>query len=131
MAVLDSAATRHILLREHADAPGPRQLREHRRSATDVEERVRCRCRPSSQSLTPSQAVLIADGVAKLVVVENGALVWSGKLCASNVDCAAITVDSDEVRPPAHPVVTHPPRGAPTCTPRGPAPPPRPSRDLP
>uniref|UniRef100_A0A7S0E4Z8 EF-hand domain-containing protein n=1 Tax=Phaeocystis antarctica TaxID=33657 RepID=A0A7S0E4Z8_9EUKA len=44
----------------------------------------------------PNQAVLIADGVAKLVVVENGALVWSGKLCASNVDCAAITVDSDE-----------------------------------
>jgi len=46
----------------------------------------------------PNQAVLIADGVAKLVVVENGALVWSRKLCASNVDCAAITVDSDEAQ---------------------------------
>jgi len=44
----------------------------------------------------PNQAVLIADGVAKLVVVEDGALAWSGKLCASNIDCAAIAVDSDE-----------------------------------
>ena len=56
----------------------------------------------------PSQAVLIADGVAKLVVVEDGALVWSGKLCASNVDCAAITVDSDEARPASLSVVPHP-----------------------
>lgn len=46
----------------------------------------------------PNQAVLIADGVAKLVVVEDGALVWSAKLCASNVDCAAISVDSDEAQ---------------------------------
>jgi hypothetical protein len=43
--------------------------------------------------------VLIADGVAKLVVVEDGALAWSGKLCASNIDCAAIAVESDEARP--------------------------------
>ena len=56
----------------------------------------------------PSQAVLIADGVAKLVVVEDGALVWSRKLCASNVDCAAITVDSDEARPASLSVVPHP-----------------------
>ena len=60
--------------------------------------------------------MLIADGVAKLVVVENGALVWSGKLCASNVDCAAITVDSDEARPPAHTVVPHPPRDLPVTS---------------
>ena len=52
--------------------------------------------------------MLIADGVAKLVVVEDGALVWSKKLCASNVDCAAITVDSDEARPAAPSVVPHP-----------------------
>ena len=110
VAVLSSAAARHILtlIREHADALSPRQLQEHGRTATDLEERVRCCCRPPSRSLPPSQAVLIADGVAKLVVVEDGALVWSGKLCASNVDCAAITVDSDEARPPAHPVVPHP-----------------------
>ena len=52
--------------------------------------------------------MLIADGVAKLVVVEDGALVWSRKLCASNVDCAAITVDSDEARQAAPSVVPHP-----------------------
>jgi hypothetical protein len=55
-----------------------------------------------SHSLPPSQAVLIADGVAKLVVVEDGALVWSAKLCASNVDCAAISVDSDEAHTHLH-----------------------------
>ena len=48
VAVLSSAATHHHLI--HACTPmhiGPRQLRrEHRRSATDPEERVGFRCRP-------------------------------------------------------------------------------------
>jgi len=104
VAVLSSAATHHHLI--HACTPmhiGPRQLRrEHRRSATDPEERVGFRCRPYPIPFPPSQAVLIADGVAKLVVVEDGALVWSAKLCASNVDCAAISVDSDEAHTHLH-----------------------------
>ena len=57
-----------------------------------------CRAPSHSDSL-PSQAVLIADGVAKLVVVEDGALAWSGKLCPANISCAAIAVESNEARP--------------------------------